>query len=117
MAEVTLYGLKSCDTCRKALAALQAAGRAPVFVDLREGADLAAKVPEWRAAAGADALVNRRSTTWRGLDAAERAAAGGDGVDALLVAHPTLIKRPVIETGDGAVHVGWAGPVQAALLG
>ena len=49
------------------------------------------------------ALVNRRSTTWRGLSEDER---GADPV-ALLGAHPTLIKRPVIERPDGRMTVGW----------
>jgi arsenate reductase len=106
---VTLYGLKNCDTCKKALKALPDA----VFVDIRAEADLAAKLPGWLEAAGAKALVNTRSTTWRGLDEAQRARAESDPAG-LLGEHPTLIKRPVIEAG-GAVHVGWTKPVEAAL--
>ncbi len=121
MARLTLYGLKTCDTCRKARAALEAAGHALAVVEIREEADLAAKVPDWLAAVGAGSLLNRRSTSWRSLEESERARAedgSEDGeVAALLIAHPTLIKRPVIETEDGAVHVGWTRPVQAALLG
>ena len=62
---------------------------------------------------GAKALVNTRSTTWRGLDEIERARAETEPA-ALLAEHPTLIKRPVIEAG-GAVHVGWSKAVEAAL--
>nr|WP_070961112.1 ArsC/Spx/MgsR family protein [Hyphomonas sp. Mor2] len=109
---LTLYGLKNCDTCKKALKALEAANVAVQFVDIRAEADLEACVPAWLAAAGADVLVNRRSTTWRNLSEVERA---GDP-QALLIAHPTLVKRPVIDAGD-QVHVGWSKPVQAALLG
>lgn len=115
MSDLTLYGLKNCDTCTKARKALQAAGREVVFVDIRADADLAAKVPAWVAAVGGEALVNKRSTTWRGLDDAARASAAGDGAAALLTAHPTLIKRPVIEVGD-KVHVGWGPNVQEAML-
>ena len=102
MNSATLYGLKTCDTCKKALKALDADGVAVTFTDVRADTDLDAKVPLWLEAVGADTLINRRSTTWRGLSDTERS---GDPV-ALLKAHPTLIKRPVIER-DGSVTVGW----------
>ncbi|MEM1152376.1 MAG: ArsC/Spx/MgsR family protein [Pseudomonadota bacterium] len=107
---LTVYGLKNCDTCKKALNALEAAGKSVTFVDIRAEADLAAKVPAWLSAAGPDKLVNKRSTTWRNLSETER------NIDptALLTANPTLIKRPVIEDGDN-VHVGWAKDVAGAL--
>lgn len=108
MTELVLYGLKNCDTCKKALGGLKDAGHAVTFIDIRAETDLAAKVPVWLASAGSDTLVNRRSTTWRGLDEAARA---GDP-EALLIANPTLIKRPVIEAGN-EVHVGWSKAVQA----
>ena len=108
---LTLYGLKNCDTCKKALKALQAAGKDVTFVDIRTETDLGAKVPAWLQAVGADKLINRSSTTWRGLSDAEKA---GDA-QPLLIAHPTLVKRPVIEAGK-TVHVGWKADVQAALL-
>ncbi len=113
MSAVTLYGLKTCDTCRKAIKALDAGGVAVSFVDVRADADLAAKLPVWLGAVGSERLINTRSTTWRGLDDAERARAASDPVG-LLSAHPALIKRPVIETG-GQVHLGWTKDVQAAL--
>ncbi len=106
-----LYGLKNCDTCKKALKALEAAGKNVSFVDIRAEADLPALVPGWLEAAGSDLLINRRSTTWRTLSEDERAA---DPV-ALLTANATLIKRPVIEA-DGSLYVGWSKDAQAALL-
>lgn len=111
MTDLTLYGLKNCDTCKKALKSLVAAGKTVQFVDIRADVDLASKVPLWLAAAGADLLVNRRSTTWRNLDEAARAS----DPQALLTANPTLVKRPVIEAGQ-TVHIGWSKDVQAALL-
>ena len=102
---LTLYGLKNCDTCKKALAALKKDGREVAFVDIRAEADLAATLPKWLGALGAAALINKRSTTWRGLSAQEQAASEDDAA-ARLEAHPTLIKRPVIETGDRTL-VGW----------
>lgn len=108
---VTLYGLKNCDTCKKAMKALEGNGKSVAFVDIRAGVDLAAKVPAWLEVIGAEALVNRRSTTWRTLSELERAS----DPEALLIAHPTLIKRPVIEHGTD-VSVGWTNAQQAALL-
>lgn len=97
----TLYGLKNCDTCRKALKDNPDAA----FVDIRTEADLKTKVPQWLNAVGAEKLVNAKSTTWRGLSDADRAKAKA-GDPAVLVANPALIKRPVIEDGT-SVTVGW----------
>ena len=110
---VTLYGLKNCDTCNKAIKALKAAGRSVTFVDIRTDADLAAKVPEWLDTADGAKLLNTRSTTWRGLSDADKALAETNPAQ-LLIANPTLIKRPVIEAGD-SVSVGWTKSEQAAL--
>lgn len=66
MTGITLYGLKTCDTCRKALKALEAAGRSVTFVDVRSDPGLAARLPGWIAAVGVEQLANTRSTTWRG---------------------------------------------------
>ncbi|MEO1042323.1 MAG: ArsC/Spx/MgsR family protein [Pseudomonadota bacterium] len=109
---LTLTGLKNCDTCKKAMKALNAAGLAPVFVDIRNEADLSNLVPQWLEAVGEDLLINKRSTTWRNLTELERQK---DPVS-LLQLHPTLIKRPVIEM-DETVYAGWSKDVQAALLG
>ena len=105
-----LYGIKSCDTCRAAQKALEAAGHRPVFVDVRAEPLSEAELARFEAAFG-DALVNRRSTTWRGLSEDQRA---GSTV-ALLAAHPTLMKRPVIEA-DGALYLGWGPDVKGALI-
>ena len=106
-----VFSLKSCDTCRKALAEMRAAGLAPEVIDVRADgvapADRAAMV-----AALGEAVLNRRSTTWRGLSEAER---GGDP-ESLLAVHPTLMKRPVIER-DGQWTVGWTNDVRSQVLG
>ncbi|MGY6532185.1 ArsC/Spx/MgsR family protein [Glycocaulis sp.] len=102
-----VYGLKTCETCRKALAALDAAGHAPEFVDVRAEPSVAGKIPGWIKAVGADTIVNRASMTWRKLSDTEKAKADDPAALAgLLDAHRTLIKRPLIEA-DGAVSVGW----------
>lgn len=100
-----LYGLKNCDTCRKALKALPKAQ----LVDVR-----AEGVPEEVLTAAlahfGDALINTRSTTWRGMDEAERNRPPLEQ----LKAHPSLMKRPLIVTGTD-MHLGWTKDTQAAL--
>jgi len=108
-----LYGLKNCDTCKKAMKALDAAGQAYTFVDIRAEADVVTLAPQWLKQVDPAKLINTRSTTWRQLDEATRALADTDTAG-LLSANPTLVKRPVIERGDD-VFVGWTKEVQAAL--
>ncbi|MDE9450569.1 arsenate reductase [Aliiroseovarius sp. Z3] len=96
-----VWGLKNCDTCRKAVKALEGAGYPLDYVDVRADGVDAGDLARFHAAFG-DALVNKRSTTWRGLSEADRT---GDPVD-LLAKHPTLMKRPVIEH-EGRLTLGW----------
>lgn len=105
--DVTLYGLKSCDTCKKALKSLQAKGHNVTYVDVRSDGVEADKLAAFQSAFG-DALTNTRSTTWRGLSANERARPAMQ----LLSEHPTLMKRPVINAA-GTLTLGWGGDVQA----
>jgi arsenate reductase len=109
----TLFGLKNCDTCKKALKEMQATGKPAAFVDIRAEADLASKLPHWIAAAG-EKLVNRSSATWRSLPDEDKARAGGVTLEGLLLANPTLIRRPVIETGS-EVLIGWTAETKARL--
>lgn len=102
-----VYGIKTCDTVKKALRALEAAGHAPVLRDVRAEPLSAAEIAEFQAAFG-DKLINRASTTWRGLSETERAAP----VPELLAAHPTLMKRPVIRGVE--LTLGWDKAAQAA---
>ena len=106
-----LFGIKTCDSCRKAVKALEAAGHAVRFHDVRAAPLEADQLAAFHDAFGAE-LVNTRSTTWRGLSEEER---GRDPL-ALLAAHPTLMKRPVIRAEDGTLYLGWGKPVQAALV-
>lgn len=113
---LTLYGLKNCDTCKKALKALEGAGKSVTFKDVRADGVSDAQLKNWLEALGSEKLVNTRSTTWRNLDDDEKNIASDADVLALLNEHPTLIKRPVIETEDGGVSVGWSKDVQAAIM-
>lgn len=111
---IVVNGLKSCDTCRKARAWLTGEGIEHRFHDLRADGLEAGRVRRWLAAAGADRLINRRGTTWRGLSEAERNVTAKADIVALLVAHPAIIKRPVFELGE-AVIVGFDDAARAAL--
>jgi arsenate reductase (glutaredoxin) len=84
--------------------------------DLREQAPDEVTVRRWLDEAGVDKLVNRRSTTWRGLDDDDRErAATTEGALPLLLEHPTLAKRPVIDTGR-MVLVGFTDQTGTTLL-
>ena len=109
---LTVYGIKQCDTCRKALKWLE--GRVSHrFHDLRVDGLEREMVDAWLASDFSDRLVNKRSTTWRQLSEAERDAAGDELVN-LLLANPTLIKRPVFVDGD-VVAVGFGPETQRVL--
>ena len=111
MSGVTLFGIATCDTCRKARRALEEAGQGVTFRDVRAEPLSAAEISRLEAQFG-DRIVNRASTTWRNLTEAERARPTAE----LLGGHPTLMKRPVIARGD-ELFLGWGKDVQAQLLG
>ena len=111
-----LFGLKNCDTCKKALKALQNAGHAPDFHDVRVDGVTKAYLTKWAQAAGWEKLLNTRSTTWRELSDKDKSDVDEKRAIALMEKHPTLVKRPVIEAG-GKVTVGWTKDVQDAHLG
>lgn len=105
-----VYGIKSCDTVKKALKALEAAGHTPEFRDVRAAPLTEDEIARFVAAFG-EALVNKSSTTWRGLSDDARAAPVAD----LLALHPTLMKRPVVEEGDQRT-LGWKADAQAVWI-
>jgi len=104
---IRLYGIANCDTVRKARKWLEAEGRDYTFHDFKkEGAD-PARVESWIAAKGVDTVVNRRGTTFRNLSEEEKAAnADGNNAVTLLVKHPSMIKRPVVEH-PGGILIGF----------
>ena len=102
---ITVYGIKQCDTCRKALKWLQAQGIEHQFHDFRvDGLDRK-MLKAWLASPFAEQLVNRRSTTWRQLSDQQREMQGAGQLQ-LLLENPTLIKRPVF-VRDEIVAVGF----------
>lgn len=94
---ITLYGIKNCDTVRKARRWLDANRIEYRFHDLRiDGLDQGA-LEAWVAELGWEALLNRRGTTWRHIAESERQCLDERSATRLMLNHPTLIKRPVLE--------------------
>ncbi len=110
----TLFGIRSCDTCRKALKWLDEQGVSHRFHDLRTDGLAMPMLDQWIAALGWEALLNRRSTTWRGLDDADKAGIDEASARELMLANPTLIKRPVFAV-EGQIIVGFDDKSRARL--
>ncbi|WP_223789863.1 ArsC/Spx/MgsR family protein [Marinicella meishanensis] len=91
-----IYGIKNCDKVRAAMKQATANGQSPQLHDFRVDGIDADLVSRMLQDIDLNQLLNKRSTTWKQLDEATKAAADA----AVLVAHPTLIKRPVVWTGD-----------------
>ena len=105
---ITLYGIPNCDTVKKARAWLDGRGRAYAFHNYKKAGVDAAQLARWADAVGWEALVNRAGTTFRKLPEADRAGIDRDSAIALMLANPSLIKRPVVE-GAGGVMCDWNG--------
>lgn len=104
---ITLYGIRNCDTMKKARAWLDARGIAYGFHDYKQAGIDAARLGRWVDAVGWKPLLNRSGTTFRKLSDAERQVDDADGAIQVMVAHPSCIKRPVVEH-PGGVLVGFS---------
>ena len=105
-----LYGIPTCDTCKKALKALKDEGHEVIFRDIRAKPLSEIEWAEFLVEFGST-LVNQKSTTYRGLSMWLRESEA----DAQLLAHPTLMKRPVLKFGN-KLTVGWDPAVQEVWL-
>lgn len=102
-----VFGLKSCDSCSKAIAWLEEHAVAYEFRDIRGEAFDRERLKRWLSSPHAALLTNRRSTTWRQLDVSEKALSESDP-QSLLSKFPTLIKRPVLERHGNVLLVGFS---------
>ena len=114
MAEPTLYGIRNCDTVKKARAWLDQRGVEYRFHDYKAAGLQMAKLRHWCDELGWETLLNRSGTTFRKLDPAHRNSLNEKSAVALMLAQPTLIKRPVLETG-GRIVVGFKPELYRAL--
>jgi arsenate reductase len=113
---VTIYGIKNCDTMKKARKWLADQGIEAVFHDYKSASIDAAHLERWCAAAGWETVINRAGTTFRKLDEAEKQDLDQAKAIRLMLAQPSMIKRPVIETGD-RVLVGFKPELYARFFG
>ncbi|MCD9086409.1 Spx/MgsR family RNA polymerase-binding regulatory protein [Stenotrophomonas sp. SY1] len=105
----TVFGLKNCDTCKKATKWLDRFNVAHTFVDYRDNKPSPETLLEWAGKAGGfEAMINKSSTTWRQLPDNRRAAASDAEWKLLLREYPQLIKRPVVITEDGEFSQGFS---------
>jgi len=114
---VTLYGIPNCDTVKKARAWLAENDVACEFHDFKKQGVPVAHLDAWIAQLGWEKLVNRKGTMWRRLEPATQAGVtDAAGAKALMLAHPSVIKRPVVEWG-GKTTVGFDDAQWALLAG
>jgi Spx/MgsR family transcriptional regulator len=100
-----IYGIKNCSSMKKAFDALQAQGIAYEFHDYKKQGIDAATLAVWLKDIGADKVLNKKGTTWRKLTEVEQAHAisNQENLIETLIAQPSLIKRPVLQTPQGLV--------------
>ena len=96
----TLYGIKACDTMKKARTWLDEQGVAYAFHDYKTSAIDRASLTRWCVEHGWETVLNRAGTTFRKLSDADKADLNADKAVALMLAQPSMIKRPVLDLGD-----------------
>jgi arsenate reductase (glutaredoxin) len=103
----TLYGIPNCDTVKKSRAWFDARGIACTFHDFKKQGVPEKALDAWIAALGWEALVNKKGTTWRKLDAAAQTGVhDAASAKALMLAQPSVIKRPVVEMAlENGFHI------------
>ena len=114
-ANVTIYGLATCDTTRAARKWLDAKGIAHAFHDVRTDGLTKGLVEGWVKQLGWEKVLNKASTTWRELPETDKAGLDEKRAVALLLANPTLVKRPVLDRG-GELSVGFKPAAYAELF-
>jgi arsenate reductase (glutaredoxin) len=113
---VTIYGLASCDTTRAARKWLTGQGIVHAFHDVREDGLTRAMVEVWVKQLGWESVLNKASTTWRELPAKAKESLDQEAAVTLLLAHPALVKRPVLDRG-GSLSLGFKPAAYASLFG
>ena len=104
---ITIYGIKNCDTMKKARAWLDSHGVKYAFHDYKVAGIDRAHLEKWLKKTNWETLLNRAGTTFRQLPEKDKTGLDGDKAVALMLEHPSLIKRPVLEFGGGKLLVGF----------
>ena len=113
---ITIYGIKACDTMKKARAWLDAHGVDYAFHDYKAAGIDRARLEQWAAKVGWELLLNRNGTTFRKLPDADKTGLDQEKAIGLMLAQPSMIKRPVLDI-DGKLLVGFKPDAYAAALG
>lgn len=113
---VTIYGIRNCDTMKKARAWLDVQGVQHAFHDYKAAGIEEARLKDWAREAGWGNLLNRAGTTFRKLPEAEREGIDEGKAIALMLARPSMIRRPVLEA-DGRLLVGFRPEEYARIFG
>lgn len=113
---LTLYGIPNCGTVRKARAWLEASGVAYGFHNYKLGGADAAQLARWCEALGWETVLNRSGTSFRALPEAEKADLDQMRAVALMLAQPSMIRRPILE-GPGVLLAGFKPEAWTTALG
>src|SRR5574343_113520 len=112
---IKIYGIKNCDTMKKALNWLTENGVAHEFIDYKKSGVAEANLPDWIARAGWEKLLNTRGLMWKKLSDEERKDVDQAKAHALMIQYPSIIKRPVLDTGKELL-VGFSADTYAGAL-
>ncbi|WP_354001880.1 ArsC family reductase [Sinobacterium norvegicum] len=107
MTMTILFGINNCDTVKKARKWFDSNSLDHSYHDFRNDGLTENQLQQWIDAIGYETLVNKRSTTWKQLGDDAKQSLDGDSAKALMLANPTLIKRPVVIDDTGVVSVGF----------
>ncbi|MBK9614645.1 MAG: arsenate reductase [Uliginosibacterium sp.] len=103
MAMTTIYGIKNCDTMRKAFSWFDARRQSYTFIDFKKSPPSRQLLEEWLGRASWQQLINSKGTTWRKLPESDKLGLNSESACQLMLAHPSLIKRPILESGKAFV--------------
>jgi len=113
---ITIYGIKNCDTMKKAFAWLDQRGIAYDFHDYKKVGVTKAQLTQWCRVAGWETVLNRAGPTFRKLPDGSKENLTQDKAIALMLANPSMIKRPILETGT-TLEIGFKPEGYAAIFG
>jgi arsenate reductase len=114
---ITVYGIKNCDTMKKARAWLDKSGVDYAFHDYKTAGIERGRLEQWAKQVGWETLLNRAGTTFRRLPDKDKNAIDAKKALALLLAQPSMITRPVVDLGRGKLLVGFSPETYGAALG
>lgn len=113
---ITIYGIKNCDTMKKARTWLDGHGVAAAFHDYKASGIDRVSLERWVKEHGWETVLNRAGTTFRALPDAEKQGLDADKAIALMLSQPSMIKRPVLDLGKGKTIVGFKPEIYAAAI-